>query len=398
MIVFNFRAISLQLQNFVRRHKWRWRPLKAAVLPARAAKRALKQMVITPPRIEPSTLAYAAVHPEISVREVHPAETVSIPPPPFCPNGQVQIETSAPAFVFEIPNIDFWAYYGGAIVTADNALLADLSPEVWGTAHHPIFSRWRLPQPQMLAGRTGIAVTAEAAGNYYHWMLDALPRLLLLRHATGNFANYDAILINGSGAPYEAESLTALEVPAGKLRNVDSRERFQIASALIASMDQEAKTIAPWKIAALRQLFFSANDREQRRLYISRRRAPVRRVANEDKIAPLLRAHAFEIIELEDCPWRQQAHLFAGAEVIIAPHGAALANAVFCRAGARIIEMSTRAGYRDWYLHLAAAAGLDYHCIEALPVRGGSSLSHRAHENDDMMVPPEVLERLLATF
>ncbi len=385
MIVFNLRALSLQLRNFVRRHKWRLRPLKHAVLPVRSAKAAMKRLWSTPLRIELSTLAYAAVHPEISVREIHPAQTVLIPPAPFSSHTAVHEEKSSPAFVFEIPNINFWAHYGGAVVTADNALLADFSPEVWGATRHPIFSRWRLPASQVLNGRIGIAVTPEATGNYYHWMLDALPRLLLLRHATGNFANYDAILLSGSRAPYETESLAAVKIPESKVRYVDSRDRFQIASALMPSMDHNAKTIAPWKIAALRELVPDTLPAERRRFYVSRKRAPVRRVANEDEIAPLLRANGFEIIEPEDHSWLQQASIFAEAQIIIAPHGAALANAVFCPRGAHICEISTRAGYRDWYLHLAAAAGLNYRCLEATSVSISSSSRH-AHENDDMMV------------
>jgi capsular polysaccharide biosynthesis protein len=397
VIVFNLRAISLRLRNFARRHKWRLRPLKRAVLTVRGAKAAMKRLIAMAPRIEASTLVYADSHPEISVREIHAAKTVVISPSPFSQNRIARKEKSQPAFVFEIPNVNFWAHYGGAVVTADNALLADLSPEVWGVTHHLIFSRWRLPKSQVLAGRVGIAVTPEAAGNYYHWLLDALPRLLLLRHATGNFANYDALLLNGSRARYEAESLTALEVPAGKICYVDSRDRFQIASALVPSMDHDARTIAPWKVAALRQLIADRARCAGRRIFISRRRAPVRRIANESEIAPLLSAGGFQILELEDLAWEEQLRTFAGAEVIIAPHGAALANAAFCRSGTHLAEICTRAGYRDWYLRLAAAAGLKYHCLEATP-RSTAAASPRAHENDDMCVSRERMEQFLSAL
>jgi capsular polysaccharide biosynthesis protein len=396
VIVLNLRAVSLQLRNLIRRHKWRLRPFKRVVLPVRKAKRAMKRLWTTPPRIEESTLAYATRHPEISVREIHPEQTVLIPPAPFSLEASTHEEKSNPVFVFEIPNVNFWAHYGGAVVSSDNALLADLSPDVWGVAQHQIFSRWRLPSSRLLNGRIGIAVTPEAGGNYYHWMLDALPRLFLLRHATGNFSNYDAILINGSRARYEKESLEALEIPAAKLCYVDARDRFQIASALIPSMDHNARVIAPWKIAALRQLIAGGGAGAEGRVYISRRRAPVRHVANEAEISEFLRARGFKICELEDFSWHEQTRLFARAQIIIAPHGAALANVVFCRPGTHIIEISTRAGYRDWYLHLTAAAGLNYYCIEAMPVRHSLS-SHHADEHDDMLVSREKIEQLIST-
>jgi Glycosyltransferase 61 len=392
VIVFNPRAISMQVRNFVRRHKWRFRPLKRLVLPARSIKRAALESIGTflgriPPRLELSTLDYAGEHTEISVREIHPAEVVRLPSHPFRPGTSFGEAKAAPAFIFEIPNVNFWARYGGAVVTADNALLADLSPEVWGPANHPIFSRWHLPKSQLLNGRIAIGVTPEAGGNYYHWLLDLLPRVLLLKHATQNFSNYDALLLNGSRANYEGETLTALGVPAEKIRYVDSSDRLQIASAVFPSMD--FNIVAPWKVHGLRQLASSVRSNQHRRLYLSRAHRAVRRIVNEKEISAILRQHDFEILEAENLSWREQADLFANAIMIVAPHGAALANIVFCQPGTRVVEITTRAGYRDWYWQLAAVAGLSYEVLEAQPIDSSSI------ENADMIVSRENLVRLL---
>jgi hypothetical protein len=346
----------------------------------------------TPVRLEPSTLAYANTHTEISVREIHPAEVVPLPPHPFRTRTSFGELRVGPAFVFEIPNVNLWGYYGGAVVTADNALLADLSPEVWEPANHPIFSRWHLPKSRLLNGRIAIAVTPEASGNYYHWLLDLVPRVLLLKHAAQNFSNYDTLLVNGSRANYEREILGALGVPPEKTRYVDSRERFQIASAVFPSLD--INVIAPWKVHRLRDLPFSGKPNQHRRLYLSRARAAVRRIANENEISEMLRHRNFEIIEAENLSWREQADLFACASVIVAPHGAALANIVFCQPGTRIVEISTRPGYRDWFWQLAAVAGLSYEVLEAQ--RSGSFSG--PSENSDMIISRENFERLLESL
>jgi capsular polysaccharide biosynthesis protein len=237
-----------------------------------------------------------------------------------------------------------------------------------------------------------MAVTPEASGNYYHWLLDLVPRVLLLKHAAQNFSNYDALLLNGSRANYEREILAALGVPPEKIRYVDSRERFQIASAVFPSMD--INVIAPWKVHGLRDLPFSGKQNQHRRLYLSRARAAVRRIANENEISEVLRHRNFEIVEAENLSWREQANLFAGASVIVAPHGAALANIVFCKPGTRVVEISTRAGYGDWYWQLAAVAGLSYEVLEAQ--RSGSFSG--PYENADMIVSRENLERLLESL
>jgi Glycosyltransferase 61 len=397
VIVFNPRAISVAGRNFLRRQRWRFRSLKRLILPTRSMKRAAVESIgpffgRTILRLEPSSLMYANTHTEISVREIHPAEVARLPPHPFrtqTSSGELKV---GPAFVFEIPNVNFWGYYGGAVVTADNAVLADLSPEVWGPANHPIYSRWHLPKSRLLTGRIAIGVTPEASGNYYHWLLDLVPRVLLLKHAAQNFSNYDALLLNGSRANYEREILAALGVPPEKVRYVDSRERFQIASAVIPSMD--INVIAPWKVYGLRDLPFSGKQNQHRRIYLSRARAAVRRIANEKQISEVMRHRNFEIVEPENLSWREQANLFAGASVIVAPHGAALANIVFCQLGTRVVEISTRAGYRDWYWQLAAVAGLSYEVLEAQ--RSGSFSG--PYENADMIVSPENLERLLESL
>ena len=346
----------------------------------------------TIPRLEPSTLAYANTHTEISVREIHPAEVVRLPPHPFRKHTSFAELSAAPAFLFEIPNVNFWSHYGGAVLTADNALLADLSPAVWGPANHPIFSRWHLPKSRLLNGRIAIGVTPEASGNYYHWLLDLVPRVLLLKHATQNFSNYDALLLNGSRANYERETLAALGVPLEKIRYVDSRDRFQIASAVFASRD--INVIAPWKVRGLRDLVSSGKPNQHRRLYLSRARTAVRRIANENEISEILRQRNFEILEAENLSWREQADLFASASMILAPHGAALANVVFSKPGTRVVEISTSAGYRDWYWQLAAVAGLSYEVLEAQPTKSSSGPS----ENADMIVSREDVARLLERF
>ena len=80
--------------------------------------------------------------------------------------------------------------------------------------------------------------------------------------------------------------------------------------------------------------------------------------------------------------------------MIVAPHGAALANIVFCKPGTRVVEISTRSGYRDWYWQLAAVAGLSYKVMEAQ--RWG--FFSGPDENADMIVSRENFELLLESL
>jgi capsular polysaccharide biosynthesis protein len=386
----------MQLRNLVRRQKWRLRPLKRMVLPLRSLKRALVALRRKPPTIVQAT-DYRG--PSLgSAQKIHPAWAVQPLPHPLRPATQAMSSSEA-AWIFELRNIDFWGRYGGSVVTADNLLLADLSPEVWGVNNHPIFSQFRLPKARTLRGRTAIAVTPEAVGNYYHWLIDLLPRVSLLQKP--DYHSYDRLLLNGNLALYEAASLQALGVPAAKITYVRATDRFRLEQATIPSMDHAAKVIAPWKIETLRGLRDSLPEKKSagaRRLYVSRKQAAVRRLVNEPDFEQLLRDKDFVSVELETRSWAEQVAMFAEAEVILAPHGAALANIAFCKPGAVVAEINTRAGYRDFYLQLAASAGLRYHLVEAQPRISAEASSIRAAENEDMIVDKNSLQNFLGSL
>jgi hypothetical protein len=345
------------------------------------------------PKIEKSTVNYLRKYPLGTATEIYPAEPVRRLPHPFI-SAKDKIELSEPARLFELKDIDFWARYGGSVRTAANHLLADLSPEVWGVENHPIFSTIQLPRPQRLEGRTAICVTPEAPGNYYHWLIDLLPRVALVLNARGKF---DRLLLNGAHAPYEEASLRMLGL-SDQILYVDARHRFFALNAIIPSMDHRSSIVAPWKIRILREMRDAlagiGHDRMSR-IYISRQRAAVRRVCNESDLRPLLEQSGFKFVELESVPWNEQLNLFSNADIIVAPHGAALANIAFCRPNTLIVEIGTSAGYRDFYWRLAASASLRYRFVEAQLGLEGPPSALRALENEDMIVDKQMLEEVL---
>ena len=379
----------MQLRNLFRRHKWRLRPLKRLVLPARRAKRLVVQLFRRPPIIETAPNYRGPSF--YAVSEIYPAAKVTVPVPPFGDRGPIADGTSKPAAIYEFRDIQFWGRYGGSIVTSDHRLLADFSPEVWGAENHPLFSQIKLPALKELSGKTAIAVTPEAVGNYYHWLIDLLPRAALLQFSEREF---DRLLINGARADYEQASLDALQIPREKIAYVDSGDRLHLEKANVPSMDHTSKTIAPWKIETLRRIRDAVAPEQNlpRRIYVSRRGAAVRRVLNESDLEIVLRRSGFAIVELDSRPWNQQIALFRSAEVILAPHGAALANIAFCEPGITVAEITTKAGYKDFYLQLAAAANLRYHSIEARPRVATDTTSLRAVENEDVIVEPGAVE------
>src|SRR5262249_5850211 len=69
-----------------------------------------------------------------------------------------------------------------------------------------------------------------------------------------------------------------------------------------------------------------------RRGFISRRDSVRRPIANEEEIARALEAWGFETVVLRNLDIDDQVRLFASAGVVVAAHGAGLANLVFSTA------------------------------------------------------------------
>jgi capsular polysaccharide biosynthesis protein len=109
-----------------------------------------------------------------------------------------------------------------------------------------------------------------------------------------------------------------------------------------------------------------------------------------------LRDAGFVLIEIESLSWPEQVALFSNAEVVLAPHGAALVNAAFCEPETLIAEIGTRAGYKEFYLRLAASTGLRYRFVEAAPRVAPRDSSKRALENEDMIVDPKTVRDFLS--
>jgi capsular polysaccharide biosynthesis protein len=101
------------------------------------------------------------------------------------------------------------------------------------------------------------------------------------------------------------------------------------------------------------------------RLYITRENARRRRVTNEAELWRFLEVAGFTKVRAEEWSWREQIAAFARAKVIVAPHGAGLANVAFCQPGTRVVELYHRAYVNPCFARLAEIKGLDHRPVIA---------------------------------
>ncbi|HEY9864131.1 MAG TPA: tetratricopeptide repeat protein, partial [Candidatus Obscuribacterales bacterium] len=326
--------------------------------------------------------------------------------------------TSTPLFVAVIPNGRAWIvpqqnYWlvckAIAIMTPDNQLLADVSREYpaplpgcpsYDPQQHQVFQQSQLPPLQQIEGR--VAVLSGLSGNvYFHWMVDILPRLELLRQSGIKLEQIDWFLVNSYQAPFQRETLTRLGIPEFKILESDRFPHIQAQQLIVPSFAGYMGWLQPWAIDTLRRWFLPKSRNPGRnypeRIYISRGNASYRRVLNEDEVIDFLRPWGFVTVQLETLSFGEQVALFAQAKVIMGAHGSGLTNILFCQPGTQVIEWMSPHYNRHYYWVISQYLGLEHYCLtgegfSCYPLRG---LMYQNPLTEDIWLNLISLKRLL---
>jgi capsular polysaccharide biosynthesis protein len=233
------------------------------------------------------------------------------------------------------------ATYNGVHVTPGGTL--DYATSTYfgieGWEEHPFFLRRRLPDVTEVDGRLLSLATRGTWGNYYHVLMDLLPRWGLFTECLPG-VQPDLLLLNRN-TPYARQLLEL--VGLGDVRFVEpTKHSAHRASTLwVPSLDNNHNEAPPWITSWLRaHLPPKETAGLPKRLYITRGDRPnTRRVIDEAEVFAALEREGFARFDPGRHPVQEQIDHFAAAEVIVAPHGAALANLNFCRPGVKVLEL-----------------------------------------------------------
>ena len=97
-----------------------------------------------------------------------------------------------------------------------------------------------------------------------------------------------------------------------------------------------------------------------KRIYVSRRDSKNRATANEADVEAFMTARGIHCVTLSGLSFPEQVALFNGAELIVASHGAGLANTVFCRPGTRVVEFAPTSYMNPCFLKIGQTLDLNW--------------------------------------
>lgn len=192
--------------------------------------------------------------------------------------------------------------------------------------------------------------------NYYHWLLEDLPAALRSRQIVPEAS----LLVGHPQPPYVADSLEAY----GLSPVLYTHGPVELSDTILAEKGDDSGWPHPQDVAILRTILPRALRQETaldlpRDFYVSRRGSR-RSFRNDDHVERQFAKAGVSVVHLEDFKFLDQVKLFANARTIIAPHGAGLANIVFCPENAKVIEIAPANQAIQCFEIICMSVGCDY--------------------------------------
>ncbi|HEY0273721.1 MAG TPA: glycosyltransferase family 61 protein [Chitinophaga sp.] len=208
----------------------------------------------------------------------------------------------------------------------------------------------------------GSWITDEWSAEYYHWFADALPRLLAVAEVCGK--EVPVVLPDYyAGRSYIPASLHRLGFQA---YYYNPGQRLLVRKLLLTSRTARVGDTNRDYINKLRDQCKVTAGKPERKIYISRQKARVRKVTNEAAVWALVQRHGYEVHFMEDYTLEQQITLLAGTRTIVGLHGAGLTNMLFMPAGGQVLELRNKGDNRlNCFFSLASNLDHRYYYLTA---------------------------------
>lgn len=204
------------------------------------------------------------------------------------------------------------------------------------------------------------------SSGYFHWLLDCLPRLILLEGLGINLPL--ALPSYLKGKTFVTQSLTLLDKTNYEFLK---KEKWYFFKSLCFPAHLAPTGNYNDEIINKLRSRLTGNCKEvpTLKIYVSRSKASRRKIVNEQKIFPCLSSMGFRTVFCEDLTFEEQVQLFSKVKYLISNHGAGLSNILFMAPETSVLELRKRNdNHNNCYFSLASSLNLKYFYLECAPV------------------------------
>jgi capsular polysaccharide biosynthesis protein len=186
--------------------------------------------------------------------------------------------------------------------------------------------------------------------NYYHWITQALPRLLLAQQTNQQFT---LLLPQDHQSEFHKASLKLLQVDSWQ--TIERKNQYyDVRNLWYPSHDIQIGDYNDDLITLLRDKLSKVepqSELQKKRLFIKRASKERRNIVNEDDVLKTFLSFDFEIVDFEQHSFEEQILLAGKASVLAGVHGAGLTNMIFMPAHSTVFELTTRINGEHYYYY-----------------------------------------------
>ena len=213
--------------------------------------------------------------------------------------------------------------------------------------------------------------------NYYHTLVENFPRLYLLHKEPWASIPEIKLLLTGGPSPLEAFLLKEMCPPNVVIHPIDTGRLYRTETFILPSfLGRSGRPLLPGEYLDYfcGRLLPDRPPRRNKRIYVSRQSAGTRRLLNAKDIVDRFGLEAYQ---LETLDFQTQIKLFYDAELVVAPHGAGLANLIFSPPKTSVLELyPTPPPMRESYYYLSSSLNHEYSVL----------CGYADHKNQDFYV------------
>jgi len=212
----------------------------------------------------------------------------------------------------------------------------------------------------------------DEKNNYYHWLIDVLPKNLILEDEIKK-NKIKNILVPNYEKRYQVESLSCFfKKNDTNFINLSQNKFLQFDNVIFCTNNSnfefynydllkkfQNKILKYIKLKKIKAKY------DYKKIYIDRFDANKKKdrfLVNEKKLKNKLKKEGFKFITLSNYSFFEQVLIFNNAKLIVGLHGAGLANILFVKKTTKIIEL-TNSEWPDMYYKLSRCLNLNYNKI-----------------------------------
>ncbi|MEM9223253.1 MAG: glycosyltransferase 61 family protein [Pseudomonadota bacterium] len=228
-------------------------------------------------------------------------------------------------------------------------------------------------------GRGALCDDRYSSGNPCHFTVDRLPRVHFFQSLLG-VPQSECVTVDAT-QPFVRFALSRV---APSVRVLEPGKIYHFDELLVLSTSVEPKghpffylnrgavdAVVPALVGDL------PTDAPTRKIYLSRFASKRRRLLNERDVADMLERRGFEILEMSELSPRDQLAAVRGASVVVAPHGAALANILGASERTKVVELFSAAKGTAVYAALSLLTQSPYTPVFGTPTEGEDDVEER---------------------